>query len=187
MSTGGIRSPNVSCPLCDVRCEMYLALTRLPNGRFRSAVVCRVKWFGPADAIPLAMNAEATRANQLEKRLIAFAGAILSLSAKLPKSPQGRHICTQILRSGTAAAANYGEARGAESRADFIHKLKVVFRNLTKLRSGLRSSRKVPCFRRKTQSALSRKTANFAGSLRRPSRRLGVRRSDGESYQWVIG
>ena len=32
--------------------------------------------------------------------------------------------------SGTAAAANYGEARGAESRADFIHKLKVVFKEL---------------------------------------------------------
>ena len=36
----------------------------------------------------------------------------------------------QVLRSGTAAAANYGEARGAESRADFIHKLKVVFKEL---------------------------------------------------------
>ena len=35
-----------------------------------------------------------------------------------------------MLRSGTAAAANYGEARGAESRADFIHKLKVVFKEL---------------------------------------------------------
>ena len=44
--------------------------------------------------------------------------------------PQGRHICGQILRSGTSAAANYGEARGAESRADFIHKLKVVFKEL---------------------------------------------------------
>ncbi|HET9216705.1 MAG TPA: four helix bundle protein [Terriglobia bacterium] len=97
---------------------------------FESAVVCRAKSFGPAPAHSLAMNAEATRANQLEKRLIAFAGAILSLSAKLPKSPQGRHICTQMLRSGTAAAANYGEARGAESRADFIHKLKVVFKEL---------------------------------------------------------
>jgi four helix bundle protein len=66
----------------------------------------------------------------LEKRLISFAATIVSLSAKLPRTPQGRHICGQILRSGTAAAANYGEARGAESRADFIHKLKVVFKEL---------------------------------------------------------
>jgi four helix bundle protein len=36
----------------------------------------------------------------------------------------------QILRSGTATAANYGEARGAESRADFVHKLKIVSKEL---------------------------------------------------------
>src|SRR6266699_182698 len=76
------------------------------------------------------MNAAASRANELERRLISFAAAIISLSSKLPRTPQGRHICGQILRSGTAAAANYGEARGAESRADFIHKLKVVFKEL---------------------------------------------------------
>ena len=76
------------------------------------------------------MNAAASRANELERRLISFAAAILSLSSKLPRTPQGRHICGQILRSGTAPAANYGEARGAESRADFIHKLKIVFKEL---------------------------------------------------------
>ena len=76
------------------------------------------------------MNTTASRANQLERRLIGFAAAIVSLSSRLPRTPQGRHICGQILRSGTAAAANYGEASGAESRADFIHKLKVVFKEL---------------------------------------------------------
>ena len=76
------------------------------------------------------MNTVVDRANQLEKRLILFAAAIVSLSSKLPRTPQGRHVCSQILRSGAATAANYGEARGAESRADFIHKLKVVFKEL---------------------------------------------------------
>jgi four helix bundle protein len=70
------------------------------------------------------------KGNQLERRLISFAAAVLALSTKLPRTPQGRHVCGQILRSGTLAAANYGEARGAESRADFIHKLKVVFKEL---------------------------------------------------------
>jgi four helix bundle protein len=60
--------------------------------------------------------------------MISFAAEILDLSAKLPKTPQGRHVCSQILRSGTAG--NYGEARGAESRADFIHKLRVVLKEL---------------------------------------------------------
>jgi len=76
------------------------------------------------------VNTIASKANQLEKRLISFAASIVSLSSKLPRSVQGRHICGQILRSGTAAAANYGEARGAESRADFVHKLKIVFKEL---------------------------------------------------------
>ena len=76
------------------------------------------------------MNTPASKANELEERLTAFASAIVRLSSKLPRSPQGRHICSQILRSGTAVAANYGEARGAESRARFIHQLKVVFKEL---------------------------------------------------------
>jgi|SRR5688572_2878600 len=70
------------------------------------------------------------RPNQLEERIIAFAASVVSLSSKLPRNPQGRHICDQILRSGTATAANYGEARAAESRSDFIHKLKIVSKEL---------------------------------------------------------
>src|SRR6266851_1346702 len=76
------------------------------------------------------MNTTTSKANELEQRFISLAAAILALSAKLPRTSQGRHVCGQILRSGTATAANYGEARGAESRADFIHKLKVVFKEL---------------------------------------------------------
>ena len=76
------------------------------------------------------MNETAFKANQLEKRLIAFAAAIVSVSSKLPKTAAARHIASQVLRSGTAAASNYGEARGAESRADFMHKLKIVLKEL---------------------------------------------------------
>ena len=76
------------------------------------------------------MSSTLSKTDQLERRFIAFAASILNFSAKLPKSPQGRHVCSQILRSGTASAANYGEARGAESRADFIHKLRIVFKEL---------------------------------------------------------
>jgi four helix bundle protein len=76
------------------------------------------------------MSSQPTKGDELEKRFIAFAAQILSISAKLPKTPQGRHICMQIVRSGTAPAANYGEARGAESRSDFIHKLGIVLKEL---------------------------------------------------------
>jgi four helix bundle protein len=70
------------------------------------------------------------RPKELEERMIAFAASVVSLSSKLPRNLQGRHICDQILRSGTATAANYGEARAAESRSDFIHKLKIVSKEL---------------------------------------------------------
>ena len=62
--------------------------------------------------------------------MIAFAVETIQLAAALPKTPQGSHISKQILRAGTAVAANYGEARGAESRSDFIHKLRVVLKEL---------------------------------------------------------
>jgi len=70
------------------------------------------------------------RADELEDRLIDFAVRIIKLSAGLPKTPAGKHIAGQILRSGTSPAPNYGEARGAESRADFIHKLRIVLKEL---------------------------------------------------------
>jgi four helix bundle protein len=62
--------------------------------------------------------------------LVLFAAEILHLSASLPKTAQAGHISKQILRSGTATAANYGEARAAESRSDFIHKLRIVLKEL---------------------------------------------------------
>jgi four helix bundle protein len=76
------------------------------------------------------MNTGTSKATQLEARLVTFAAEILSISAKLPRNRQGGHICGQILRSGTAAAANYGEARGAESHSDFVHKLGIVLKEL---------------------------------------------------------
>ena len=79
-----------------------------------------------------------TRADELENRLIDFAVRIIKLSANLPKTPAGRHIAGQILRSGTSPAPNYGEARGAESNADFVHKLAIVLKELNETSIWLR-------------------------------------------------
>jgi len=73
---------------------------------------------------------DASKADELERRLISFGAEIITISTKLPRTPQGRHVSLQMLRSGTATAANYGVARGAESRSDFIHKLRVVLKEL---------------------------------------------------------
>ena len=66
----------------------------------------------------------------LENRLVDFAVRIIRISEALPKSGAGRHLGGQVLRSGTAPAALYGEAQGAESRADFIHKLRSGLKEL---------------------------------------------------------
>ena len=79
-----------------------------------------------------------TQANTLEERLINYAVRIVKLSASLPKTPAGRHIAGQILRSRTSPAPNYGEARGAESYADFIHKLRIVLKELDETSIWLR-------------------------------------------------
>src|SRR5262245_2160720 len=76
------------------------------------------------------MNTSASKAAEFQNRFLLFAAEIIALSEKLPKTTQGRHVCRQMLRSGTATAANYAEARGAESRSDFIHKLGVVLKEL---------------------------------------------------------
>ena len=79
-----------------------------------------------------------TQADQLEDRLIDFAVRMVKLSASLPKTPAGKHIAGQIMRSGTSPAPNYGEARGAESHADFVHKLRIVLKELNETKIWLR-------------------------------------------------
>ncbi len=69
-------------------------------------------------------------ADALQQRLVSFAVKIVELVAHLPKTPAGRHVSGQILHSGTSAAPSYGEARGAESRADFVHKLRIAVKEL---------------------------------------------------------
>ena len=76
------------------------------------------------------MSEKQAKATEIEERLIDFAVRIIKLSSKLPKTPAGRHIAGQILKSGTSPAPNYGEARSAESRADFVHKLGIVLKEL---------------------------------------------------------
>jgi len=68
--------------------------------------------------------------NDLSGRSLDFAAEIIKLALRLNKTGVGRHIGGQLTRSGTSAGANYEKACGAESRADFIHKLHLVLKEL---------------------------------------------------------
>ena len=66
----------------------------------------------------------------LEDRLIDFVLQIDDIVEELPNTKLGNYIAGQMIRSGTSPALNYGEAMGAESSNDFIHKMKVVLKEL---------------------------------------------------------
>ena len=74
----------------------------------------------------------------LEERLLEFASAIIDLSESLPATRAGNHIAGQVLRSGTSPLPNHGEAEAAESRDDFIHKLKICLKELRETRRWAR-------------------------------------------------
>jgi len=74
----------------------------------------------------------------LDERLINFASSILELSDRLPQTLAGRHMAGKLIRSGTAPALHYGEAQAAESRKDFIHKMKVALKELRETFNGLK-------------------------------------------------
>jgi four helix bundle protein len=98
------------------------------------------------------MDEQKSLSDQLEERLIDLAATVIHFADGLPTTPAGRHIASQIVRCGTAPAPNYAEARAAESRADFIHKLGIVHKELNETSVWLRISAKV--FREKREESL---------------------------------
>jgi four helix bundle protein len=83
------------------------------------------------------MPANPRKAQELHQRLINFGARITRVAKLLPRTDEGRYLSQQLMRSGLSAAANYAEARAAESRADFIHKLRIVLKELNESHSWL--------------------------------------------------
>ena len=83
------------------------------------------------------METDAGKSDELQRRLNEFGARVTRIAKLLPKTEDGRYISKQILRSGLAAAPNYAEARGSESRADFIHKLRIALKELNETKSWL--------------------------------------------------
>lgn len=80
----------------------------------------------------------------LQERLIVFAINIISIVENLDNSKAANHIGGQLLRSGTSPALHYGEAQSAESRMDFIHKIKVILKELRETNAALLITEKKP-------------------------------------------
>lgn len=82
-------------------------------------------------------NVKNQHAFALEDRLIEFAVRVITVVESLPDSRAGNHIAGQLIRSGTSPAPNYAEAQSAESRNDFIHKMKICLKELRETRVWL--------------------------------------------------
>ena len=74
----------------------------------------------------------------LEDRLVDFSCRIIEVVEALPSNRAGNYIAAQLIRCGMAPALLYGEAQGAESRADFIHKMRISLKELKETRVCLK-------------------------------------------------
>ncbi len=78
------------------------------------------------------------RKYDLEDRLVEFSILIIDVVEILPNTKASNHLANQLIRSGTSPALNYGEAQSAESKSDFVHKLKIILKELRETRICLR-------------------------------------------------
>jgi four helix bundle protein len=83
----------------------------------------------------------------LEERLLDFSCRIIRLVEALPKSKAGSHLGGQLMRSGTSPLLNHGEAEAAESPEDFVHKLRIVLKELRETQRCLKLIERVPLVR----------------------------------------
>lgn len=67
---------------------------------------------------------------EISGRLLDFATEVLALANRMGRTASGRYVANQLVRAACSAGANYQESRGAESRADFIHKMHIVLKEL---------------------------------------------------------
>ena len=118
------------------------------------------------------------KAYDLEDRLVNFAVRIMDVVEALPHSRSGNHVAGQLIRCGTSAAPNYGEAQSAESRSDFVHKMKVCLKELRESRIWIRIEErkgliKPPTRLTKILAECSELIAIFASSIRTAQKSKG--------------
>lgn len=75
---------------------------------------------------------------ELEDRILAFSNSVVQMTKKMPGSTASLHLVNQLIRSATAPSLMYGEACGAESRQDFIHKMGIALKELRETKMNLR-------------------------------------------------
>ena len=108
----------------------------------------------------------------LQERLIQFAALLIELVRSLPNDRVGNYLGGQLLRSGTSPALHYGEAQAAESRKDFVHKMKVCLKELRETQNCLKIMDKVELLEKsETLVEAGELVAIFTSSVNKAERR----------------
>jgi four helix bundle protein len=111
--------------------------TKTPNAQRRTPNVEFRKW-RIAEVADGEYDSKRKHVYDLEDRLLEFAANIVELTESLPNTRAGNHIAGQLLRCGTSSLSNHGEVEAAESRRDFLHKLRICLKELRETKRWLR-------------------------------------------------
>ncbi|MBU2649632.1 MAG: four helix bundle protein [Bacteroidetes bacterium] len=76
--------------------------------------------------------------NSFENRLLEFVSRVIRLTKGIPMSQEKNIITNQIVRSSISVALNYAESGSAESRKDFIHKLRISLKEMRETHMALK-------------------------------------------------
>ncbi len=107
------------------------------------------------------------QARKLSDRLLDYGVAVVRVCPALRRSLEGRHVAGQLLRSATSAGANYEEACGAQSRAEFIHKLQIVYKEVRESLFWLKLVGRSGLLRGETIEGLLRETQELGSIIGR--------------------
>ena len=115
-------------------------------------------------------GARGSQEYDLQSRLTDFALRVIDVAEALPSSMAAKHIAGQLLRCGTAPPANYAEALGAESRKDFVHKMRIGLKELRETLVWLKMIERRPLIRPSSKMQLIIRECNeliaiFAASV----------------------
>jgi four helix bundle protein len=78
------------------------------------------------------------KGDDIAERLLDVVEGVRGLLPALHGEAAAKHVATQLWRAVTSGGANYEEARGAESRADFVHKIRLATKELREAHYWLR-------------------------------------------------
>jgi four helix bundle protein len=99
--------------------------------------------------------------HELERRTKKFAVNVILFVEELPKKKTSEVLGYQLLKSGTSVGANYREANRAQSRADFVHKIGIVEKEIAETQYWLEVMEEVSLGDAKTRATLLKEASEL--------------------------